>query len=132
MNLDTSKPIKSVSYNGVDVPLAAQPELLWTNASPTSAFAAQKMTMPAGYDGYLIEAIGYASYTLKYVEYYSRNESKFFTTSATDLLSSIRSVRAINIDGDTIDFGGCYVDTGYVNNQYTLPLRIWGVKFTLD
>lgn len=131
MNLDTSKPIKSVSYNGVDVPLAAAPELLWTNAAPTNSFAAQALTMPDGYDGYFIEMAGYATSGYYYIQFFSRSASQLFTVSQTDGVASTRSTRAVNISGTVIDFGNAYYNTSSTNNNYALPTRIWGVKFTL-
>lgn len=135
MNLDTSKPIKSVSYNGVDVPLDVAPVLLWTNASPTSMFSAQNISViGSGYKGYLIEVLFSTSETkYKDVGYIKIGDKGAVGCHNDSTNSYLPTRRVIGTSASVINFG----DTDYsgaaggYNNHYAIPTRIWGVKFTL-
>lgn len=139
MNLDTSKPIKSVSYNGVDVPLFQEaPVLLWTNGSPTSNFNAQTLSINgAEYDGYIVEirwnnAVN--GYGCAYIPFSTtpcavvahRNAS---SGSVLDECA-IREVKSAS--KSNIVFGNGLNGASRVELAGAgIPTRIWGVKFTL-
>ena len=129
MNLDTSKPIKSVSYNGVDVPVYNPPEapvLLWTNASPTSSFVAQTVSFDGEYGGYLVEVRASAG---------KNNTSIGFVaiSSPTYVIANGGGRAITNATSNSIVFGtGGYEDNfKAAYNGHGIPTRIWGVKFTL-
>lgn len=105
------------------------PVLLWTNASPTSAFAAQTVNVASGYDGYLVE--------LKY-----DNSSNNYYTTTFMAVGSGRKFYAIAMSNYswygrhiTPNNGNLVFEQEYGNhtndNSYAVPTRIWGVKFTL-
>lgn len=111
------------------------PQLLWTNASPTSAFAAQTVTVASGYDAYLIECragIYNAAASIGYIPAESNNAvvasmykgsygpsgySRFVTTTATGSIT-FSAGRSLRDDTNT------YNDSG-------IPTRIWGVNLSL-
>lgn len=135
MNLDTSKPIKSVSYNGVDVPLDVAPKLLWTNASPTSAFGAQTVNVASGYDAYLIECRAGVYNEASSVVYIP-------TGSANAVVASMykgsygpfgysRYVTVSNTGSIAFTTGRSLRDDTNTYADACVPTRIWGVKFTL-
>lgn len=104
---------------------AFDPVLLWTNASPTSTFTAQTISVDgAGYSSYMIElrdqtttevygvwvidkAIG------RYTMYFNGPRSRGITSMS---------------DTDIVFSQGKYSTN---NNTVCIPQRIWGVKFTL-
>lgn len=142
MNLDTNKPIKSVSYNGVDVPLFQEaPVLLWTNASPTSSFNAQNISLNTDYDGYIIEARFNTSRSKTGFAYIPRTVNLTGAISVHDMGAASASTAAQSTFRHmTITSGGIEFMTGWIGTTsnalnygagYSIPTRIWGVKFTL-
>lgn len=129
MNLDTSKPIASVSYNGVDVPLDVAPVLLWTNASPTSEFAAQTVNVETGYSAYIIESRTTTS---------NSDVRKFFLNigdtatmvHSTSITTASYGRPISSTDTAAVTFGDGKRG-GTTSNTHIIPTRIWGVKFTL-
>lgn len=140
MNLDTSKPIKSVSYNGVDVPVYNAPDnpvLLWTNASPTSGFAAQTLSLPAGYDAYLVEvrySYGVSRTTINYLPL-SASTQYIMAENFADRYNYVNIRNVTSVKSGSISFGDARpVSTSSASSTYSdyaVPTRIWGVKFTL-
>lgn len=137
MNLDTSKPIKSVSYNGVDVPLDVAPVLLWTNASPASAFSEQTLTFGGTYDGYIIEVRCITTQNA-YAHCYVKNgvTVPIIAGKDNDFANAYYQHfgwRCVTATANTLTFtGGAYDDeSGTHKNNCGVPTRIWGVKFTL-
>lgn len=132
MNLDTSKPIASVSYNGVDVPLDVAPVLLWTNASPTSSFSPQTITFTEG---------GFASYLVE-IRYSGSADTRWVgviplgtTVSTSNGVYGYAGASFVarycgNATENSIQFAEGKVGSS-VNSSYAIPTRIWGVKFTL-
>lgn len=112
------------------------PVLLWTNASPTSSFAAQVVTIETGYSAYLVEYEESKSTTgrkgVAYLPFSSEEQVSGVATYKTSN-TSLRSVqRIINSCSDgSIDFGKGFLDGGSNGSLYGIPTRIWGVKFTL-
>ena len=127
MNLDTSKPIKSVSYNGVDVPLAAQPELLWTNASPTSAFADQTVALNGSeYEAYLVEARWDTTTETNQVSLIRKSSSnQLLSVTTGEPNFALRFIKSATDSGMTFS---------YYNGSGTgkcIPTRIWGANLSL-
>lgn len=116
-------------YASANVNVVSAPVLLWTNASPTSSFAAQTVSVAGGYDGYLVE--------LKY----DNSANNYHTTTFTAVGSGQKFYaiamssytwygRHITPNNGNLVFGNTY--SNYSNsNLCATPTRIWGVKFTL-
>lgn len=138
MKLDTSKPIASVSYNGVDIPFIVNATLLWENADPSSNFSAQTVTLPTGYSAYLVEfAHGVSKTTERGVGYlpFSTAEQVCGAAVVKASTGSVTCVgrRITSCSDGSITFYG----TGYYNGSggtaaWAIPTRIWGTTFTLD
>jgi hypothetical protein len=125
-------------YASANVNVQSAPVLLWTNASPTSAFAAQTVTLPTGYSGYIVEYredTNNAAYSKAFIEFSAETQA---SVGGAVRNSSLRAFgRQINSakDGE-IQFGlglGAVFGggTGSGNAGDGIPTRIWGVKFTL-
>lgn len=131
-------------YATANVNVQSAPVLLWTNASPTSAFAAQTVSLPTGYDAYLVEYRGSTS---------DANAGKTFLpfsnspqTSCCGISATARSVAftgrlvtscsdgsivfRAGFSGQALLSSGSGSATGGITNV-AIPTRIWGVKFTL-
>ena len=106
-----------------------KPVLLWTNASPSSSFAAQTVSVDSGYDGYIIEG-KYSNTADGHLckSYIPVGSSTHMCGSTSNL--PVLSGRVVTATGSSVAFS-----TGYYNAQpntsYCIPTRIWGVKFTL-
>lgn len=102
-------------------------DLLWTNASPTSAFAAQTISLGINLSQYkylLFEWIEYTSYTAHFYSKLIGNQEGIITLSTTSnrwRLYTVSSENNINMTD------GCYAN-GAVDNNYMIPTRIFGVK----
>ena len=102
-----------------------QMELLWENASPTSQFAPQTVSLDLSkYKNLLIEFKLY--YTVKtYADYYLKNENKTYSSSVyTD---SNRS-RTFTINSNSINFEDAYINGKTINNNHMIPYQIYGVR----
>lgn len=98
--------------------------LLWTNASPTSAFAAQSVSVAgADYDGYLVENKANTSSNDRVVTYVPKNK----VTILYNYYPASYTRRSITTANDTT-----LTFTSAASGDSTcIPTRIWGVKFTL-
>lgn len=112
-----------------------EPVLLWTNASPTSAFAAQTVNVASGYDAYLVELVPYGSeQNVKAITYAKNGDS---TTLSVPAKATTTYAMAGYFRGATCNNGKITFTTGYYygyensNNVWAIPVRVWGVKFTL-
>lgn len=110
--------------------ISTAPVLLWTNPSPTSAFAEQTVSVNSGYAAYLIE--------LRYITTKETNLTKSFINVGESLFcfaTESRSYpassfhRLVTANDGAVVFGKSY--SAGVNNATAIPTRIWGVKFTL-
>ena len=124
-------------YAIATVDVVSAPVLLWTNASPTSDFVAQTISVDgADYDGYLVEihwsradgahkGVAYVPIgTAKATVAAHNNESGTLNTAAFRAVESATK--------NSISFGiGASGPGRLENNYYAIPTRIWGVKFTL-
>ena len=132
-------------YASANVNVKSAPVLLWTNASPTSDFAAQTVRLAGGYDAYLVECK-----TSKIVDgILTTTFLPFFTGTSAENYRAVVSYRWYGArrytkgrvvrsaqDGQItfgIGFeggGGASSGTGDYASE-CIPTRIWGVKFTL-
>ena len=115
---------------------SGEPELLWTNPAPSSAFYEQDVIVPDAYDAYLM-SVRYRTYVGAVVtSYVPKNASNFlvptFWLSDSNLSISAREITSIS--GGVISFGwGKYGAGSYMsrNCEFGIPLSIWGVKWTI-
>lgn len=102
-------------------------DILWTNPSPSSSFAAQTISVDlTGYD-------------LIFIEYKAISSSTFLSgiidgDSHTILLLAIQNTsnnrngtRVATYDNTSVQFGNCTFN-GTQTNTYCVPLTIYGVK----
>ena len=105
-------------------------ELLWTNPNPNSSFTAQNITFPNGlsaYQYFLVEAKGHISNVLSNVIAYSMSPAQF--TYAIIAVGGTYNVRQLSPITNGIKIEGAKSSgTGTIDNSYTIPLRIYGVK----
>lgn len=114
-----------------------EPDLLWTNPSPTSVFNPQTVSVASGYDGYLIEILDYISHTPKsysigYVAVGSGAKgigAPSYNSSSPAGGAMWRKINSANNGSIVFDRG--VNESGYMYNGCGVPQRIWGVKFTL-
>ena len=117
-------------YATANVNVVSNPVLLWTNASPTSSFAPQTVHLPTGYTGYIVEACwsnamrDYKcwSFVAPVAAGVCQAVSTGYPNTGTVGTRIIKSVSNGSIVFDTQTPHG---------NAGTIPLRIFGVKFTL-
>ena len=115
-------------YATANVNVQSAPVLLWTNASPTSGFDAQTVTLASGYSSYIVEvnySVGVQTqkgYGLVYPTSVLQGVAVSYPNISTIYVRQINSVS----DG-AINFGR--VPSG--SYDFAIPARIWGVKFTL-
>lgn len=106
---------------------------LWENASPTSSFAAQKISIDlAGYDDIVTVFKASATGQNTKAEAGKKTALKDIIniTSASTVFFASRSVSA---DDSGVQFGGCTGKTGTTGtpttyNEYAIPAKIYGVK----
>lgn len=105
---------------------SSEPELLWTNASPTSAFAAQTVNVATGYDAYLVKEGNGGLIVYVPVGGSARLWQYQSTTYAYH-----RPVSAA--DGSLVFSAADRMEHSYVDDDYScIPTHIWGVKFTVS
>lgn len=121
------------------------PVLLWTNASPTSAFAAQTVAVNGtGYSGYLVEVGGVRNETsnsgslnITFVPmnsaYKAVSSQSYLNSSEANPFYYMRMVTSATENGITFSTGsyGKPATGSMAGTNYAIPTRIWGVKFTL-
>ena len=128
-------------YASANVNVQSAPVLLWTNASPTSAFGVQRVSLNTGYDGYIIEARFNTSRSKTGFAYIPKTVDLTGAVSVHDADASPYSTAAqsvfrhMTVASSGIDFmtGWCGTTSNALNfgATYCIPTRIWGVKFTL-
>lgn len=111
-------------------------ELIWTNPNPTSSFSSQVITLPTGYMAFAVEIlwrtgqsnIQPATFCIPFFE-----ASRFYTaiTIVSSAVSDSNPQREIKYARDgAISFGDA-IRSGSVANDREIPLRIWGLKFSV-
>lgn len=119
------------------------PVLLWTNAAHGSSFAEQTITLPTGYDAYMIEYKAKsqeAAFGVAYCAFSNEPFANFcgISFSSNRTLSVGRKIGSC-ADGSISFEIGCYHVYNVINGTFNgskgedcaIPTRIWGSKFTL-
>ena len=109
---------------------SSNPELLWTNASPSSTFADQSVTLPSGYAGYIVEGKFLTSTDGYLCKTYIPVGSTTPCFASTGVANNGISIRLATASTTGIAFQQGHMN-GSVNNGVCIPTYIWGVKFTL-
>ena len=125
---------KTLSEVFTDIGAMAKPTLLWSNASPTSTFAAQTISLDLSTYNYVYIENCYASGSSNYL--YRRTELFPKGCTGTMLNSSfftwLSSRRATIVDSGITFSNGKYAyvgDTGHGEGaNYCIPLKIYGVN----
>lgn len=107
-----------------------KPVLLWQNASPSSAFGAQTVSVNgSGYDGYLIEVRFSTSDATTGVALIPVETSKMTVAAVYSGVApaATRGISSTSLSGVVFGYGAY----GSTDNNKAIPTRIWGVKFTL-
>lgn len=111
-----------------------EPVLLWTNARPTSEFAAQTVSLPSGYSGYIVELrVSTSNAGVPNRTFVPNNGGALcavsFYAESTGNVGSLRN--AIGKES-AIEFSyGRTTNSVNQNNSQAIPTRIWGVQYTL-
>lgn len=112
-------------YASANVNVQSAPVLLWTNASPTSSFSPQTISVGgAGYSAYIVEFLvhiggGYTVYTKILLNFSTTQQNVGGYSGGSAYGRYITSVSSSNIV------------FGNASANVMIPQRIWGVKFTL-
>lgn len=120
--------VKEYSFANVNV----APVLLWTNASPTSAFTPQTLTFDeSGFSGYLVEIRYSTSVDTRWVGFIPIGttmgvDKGVYGYAGTSYVSRYCGQGT----GNSITINEGKIGTSR-NDVYAVPTRIWGVKFTL-
>lgn len=114
-----------------------QPKLLWTNSKPSVAFAAQTVNLDlSNYDKVIIEFAGSkdtassrCQYTLKVGQ---NNLCYGMANLAAGGSASYTCTRFVNVTTSSVVFPACTykafnASTATTNNDYFIPLRIYGI-----
>lgn len=101
-------------------------DLLWTNASPSSAFASQTISLDLS--NYNEVEIEYKIYSQKGFEKCSVGSKGLFSkTNDASAATNIGGFRTFDVFNNNISFSGAYWNNG-AHNEYYVPLKIYGVK----
>ena len=111
---------------------------LWTNASPTSSFASQKVSLDlTNYSGVDIE-VGYNNGADAPINTFECPIGRYVRVVVVGPLSTSSSIygvsRAAEVDADGITFGDTTSKAfntsgnGEINNARAIPLNIYGIK----
>lgn len=131
--------INKVLTAGVD----ADPVLLWTNPSPNSSIYNRTLTFETGFNGYLVEFkrrntasdAPLLSTGIMFVPFGSSRYSGFIYPSDYSTTSGSGGVstenREITASDGALRFSAGYIGENYENPSVCIPLRIWGVNWTL-
>lgn len=114
-----------------------EPDLLWTNPNPTSAFTAQTVSLPTGYSAYLVEyknAYGGSLFGIAYLPF----NATVSVAGSNELYDGWpfgfgRLITSCTDGSIAFAIGFRWLARNSVeqNNNYGIPTRIWGVKYTL-
>lgn len=114
---------------------SGEPELLWTNPNPGTYFGAQEVTLPTGYSAYLVEFMYMFSDGRRSIMYLPMGGSLRYAFSHlhTGQISNWYTRRINSVADGAISFGTGVGPNGTfsTHNDYAVPTRIWGVKWTI-
>ena len=113
---------------------------LWTNASPTSSFANQKITLDlTGYQGARVK-LAYNNDSMSDVqtefdvEIGKQTHAVMFGPLTADGVSILATARILTAETDGVEIGTAYAKNtgitieGTVNNTRQIPIDIYGIK----
>ena len=136
----------SIIGNAVTLGGGGEPELLWTNPDPTASFAADTVVqVQGGYDGYIVEirwSTGGGTLSEQYRQIFVPNPlifdnyTKFYLSGTFYSAQGNTTYRQIkSMENGVFTFNAGYKPGNYgswsVDNNYCIPNRIWGVKWTI-
>lgn len=137
----------SIIGNAVTLGGGGEPALLWTNPSPSAAFSPQTVSLAAGYSGYLVEFYGGVATSVEEIPpmpplyvpvgLSEKDVSEFALNTGSIYSWQANYARAIvSVNDGSIQFGNgrkfsSPTSTSNVYNANMIPIRIWGVKWTL-
>lgn len=120
---------EGVKKTGTLTASAFDPVLLWTNASPTSNFNAQTLSLSGQqYSAYVIEIQSTTNNSNMLVKTYLPFGFTGRVYASTVAAFFNRDITSVSSTGITFGYGYQGNASG---NDYGIPTRIWGVKFTL-
>lgn len=116
---------------------SSEPELLWENASPTSAFSPQTVSISGGsYEAYIVEIRSSTSSesvakSFIYKDHSTKQIIGLTGTAVENTAQNPTVTRRIvgDVTDTTIEFENGMSTSA--NTNLAIPTRIWGVKFTL-
>ena len=130
--------VDGLDFSGMSLQGVEKKTLLWTNSSPTNAFAGQTVIVDTNYDEYEIVYTGYTAQSqYKKTERLSESDGALtFITGSTGQESGSMYVfkRLVSIASNGISIGEVYSATGSANwTRYTantgiIPYKIYGIK----
>lgn len=129
-NLKAANIKKGVSIFGVTGTDVGAPVLLWTNASPTSDFDEQTVTVAKGYSGYLIEILHDNDSATSAITYFNVGSSGIAACTEPPGYTGKRFIESVA--NGSIVFGIGQSNSTTENSDYGIPTRIWGVKWTIS
>lgn len=123
-------------YVSANVNVQSAPVLLWENASPTSAFAEQNISISASeYSALLIEFRATTTDAFTVMEMFSFGATNKWVAvnSLTYGNSSLPQRGVTSVNKTSVGFSTAAYGSvgGSKYNDRCIPTRIWGVKFTL-
>ena len=118
----------NVKFNGSELLLETNAwTKLWTNLSPTSAFAAQDVTIPGGYN-----AIYVVAQTSKTSGEYVGAICLSGLTTYLEGFWSYKYARTVKLNGTKVTFGGgqggAFTGSMSASNDYIIPKYIYGIR----
>lgn len=106
--------------------------LLWTNASPTSSFAAQTVSLSLSSYTMVAVLFAYANSinTMQHVFMLPVNGATTVCSFYWTAEKTLRAIRNAKASTSGVAFEGGYTDNGGItaNNIYAVPLKIYGIK----
>ena len=103
-------------------------DLLWTNASPTSAFSPQTVSIDlSGYSNILVKCTLVMASNISYDAFFwlDKNSAAWLLSGISQSTLVSRAVSSVNSSG--ITFEQAYVSST-VNNLAVIPVQIYGIK----
>lgn len=112
-------------------------KLLWTNPSPTSAFAGQKIQIDLSkYDGVIVEFNVAKSVSQLLTRAYIRKDDTSVYTggggyySPSETANAASRARSISVSDDGVTIGKGY--TNATDNGSCIPTKIYGINIVLE
>ena len=114
----------------VQYPFGSGVELLWTNSAPSSAFATQTIALDlSDFSGVIIKMKSSTTEANSRKFYFDKGSVGYMIIEYyLDNIAGNHAERKVTSVFDTgVTFAGGQYSTGYNDNNYAIPLQIWGV-----